>query len=207
MRDESQRLGAHSEPHVMTPSGKIRWRWAADARTRSHSGKVMLGIVLPKVIALGVRIAGMRKADAQHRLHRGAIGERGLTQFAPVLVLTAIDHVVDRGKGKFSMIQVPMFHMSSSNDTHRRPHPKPPVKRRDGASCIGHKRICCSSGVYVDSDIMTNGTEPAFSLLNRGIGGSWHKASAEHLSGCLDDMTLTLATVPILTCSETRSSS
>ena len=52
-----------------------------------------------------------------------------------------------------------------------------------------HKTINHSSGVYVDGDITTNGIECAFSLLKRGIIGSWHKVSAKHLSAYLDEMT------------------
>jgi transposase-like protein len=52
-----------------------------------------------------------------------------------------------------------------------------------------HKTIKHSSGIYVDGDITTNGIESAFSLLKRGIIGSWHKVSAKHLSAYLDEMT------------------
>jgi len=44
-------------------------------------------------------------------------------------------------------------------------------------------------GVYVDGDIHTNTAESAFSLLKRGITGTWHKISAKHLQACLDKMT------------------
>jgi transposase-like protein len=44
-----------------------------------------------------------------------------------------------------------------------------------------HETINHTSGVYVDGDITTNGIESAFSLLKRGIIGSWHKL--------LDEMT------------------
>jgi transposase-like protein len=37
--------------------------------------------------------------------------------------------------------------------------------------------------------ITTNGIESAFSLLKRGIIGSWHKISAKHLQAYLDEMT------------------
>jgi hypothetical protein len=43
--------------------------------------------------------------------------------------------------------------------------------------------------IYVDGDITTNGIESAFSLLKRGIIGSWHKVSAKHLAAYLDEMT------------------
>jgi transposase-like protein len=37
--------------------------------------------------------------------------------------------------------------------------------------------------------VTTNGIESAFSLLKRGIVGSWHKISAKHLAAYLDEMT------------------
>ena len=52
-----------------------------------------------------------------------------------------------------------------------------------------HKTINHSAGVYVDGDITTNGIESAFSLLKRGIVGTWHKVSAKHLEAYLDEMT------------------
>jgi transposase-like protein len=52
-----------------------------------------------------------------------------------------------------------------------------------------HKTINHTAGVYVDGDITTNGIESAFSLLKRGIIGSWHKISAKHLQAYLDEMT------------------
>ena len=35
----------------------------------------------------------------------------------------------------------------------------------------------------------TNGIESAFSLLKRGIVGTWHKVSAKHLAAYLEEMT------------------
>jgi transposase-like protein len=52
-----------------------------------------------------------------------------------------------------------------------------------------HKRINHKSGVYVDGDVHTNTVESEFSLLKRGIIGSWHKISAKHLAAYLDEMT------------------
>jgi transposase-like protein len=52
-----------------------------------------------------------------------------------------------------------------------------------------HKTVNHHSGVYVDGDITTNGIESAFSLLKRGIIGTWHKISAKHLQAYLDEMT------------------
>jgi transposase-like protein len=52
-----------------------------------------------------------------------------------------------------------------------------------------HKTIKHKNGVYVDGDIHTNTVESAFSLLKRGIIGTWHKISAKHLQAYLDEMT------------------
>ncbi len=52
-----------------------------------------------------------------------------------------------------------------------------------------HKTIKHKAGLYVDGDITTNGIESAFSLLKRGIIGSWHKVSAKHLPVYLEEMT------------------
>ncbi|HZH82518.1 MAG TPA: IS1595 family transposase [Phototrophicaceae bacterium] len=51
-----------------------------------------------------------------------------------------------------------------------------------------HKKITHSSGVYVMGDIHTNTVESAFSLLKRGIAGTWHRISAKHLAAYLEEM-------------------
>jgi transposase-like protein len=52
-----------------------------------------------------------------------------------------------------------------------------------------HKTVNHSAGVYVVGDTHTNTIESAFSLLKRGIMGTWHKVSAKHLPAYLDEMT------------------
>ena len=52
-----------------------------------------------------------------------------------------------------------------------------------------HKTIRHKDHVYVDGNIHTNTVESAFSLLKRGIVGSWHKVSAKHLAAYLEEMT------------------
>jgi len=52
-----------------------------------------------------------------------------------------------------------------------------------------HQAINHSTGVYVVGDLHTNTVESAFSLLKRGIMGTWHKISAKHLPAYLDEMT------------------
>jgi transposase-like protein len=52
-----------------------------------------------------------------------------------------------------------------------------------------HKTIKHKSGIYVNGDIHTNTVESAFSLLKRGIMGTWHKISVKHLPAYLDEMT------------------
>jgi transposase-like protein len=52
-----------------------------------------------------------------------------------------------------------------------------------------HRRINHSSRVYVNGDVHTNTIESAFSLLKRGIVGTWHNISVKHLQAYLDEMT------------------
>jgi transposase-like protein len=51
-----------------------------------------------------------------------------------------------------------------------------------------HKTINHSGKVYVMGEIHTNTVENAFSLLKRGIMGTWHRVSAKHLPAYLDEM-------------------
>lgn len=51
-----------------------------------------------------------------------------------------------------------------------------------------HKTIKHKAKVYVDGDIHTNTVENAFSLLKRGIIGTWHRVSAKHLEAYLQEM-------------------
>jgi transposase-like protein len=52
-----------------------------------------------------------------------------------------------------------------------------------------HKTIKHKDGVYAVGDIHTNTVESAFSLLKRGIIGTWHRISPKHLPAYLDEMT------------------
>jgi len=52
-----------------------------------------------------------------------------------------------------------------------------------------HQSINHSKGTYVIGDLHTNSIESAFSLLKRGIMGTWHRISAKHLPAYLDEMT------------------
>jgi transposase-like protein len=51
-----------------------------------------------------------------------------------------------------------------------------------------HKTINHSGRVYVKGNIHTNTVESAFSLLKRGIMGTWRRVSAKHLPAYLDEM-------------------
>ena len=57
------------------------------------------------------------------------------------------------------------------------------------AGMRNHEIVTHSKGEYVRGDIHTNTVESAFSLLKRGIIGSWHKVSAKHLPAYLNEMT------------------
>ncbi len=54
--------------------------------------------------------------------------------------------------------------------------------RKKAHKTIQHNRV------YVDGSIHTNTVESAFSLLKRGIIGSWHNVSAKHLPAYLDEV-------------------
>ncbi len=51
-----------------------------------------------------------------------------------------------------------------------------------------HKTVTHSKKEYVRGDVYTNTIESAFSLLKRGIIGTWHRVSAKHLAAYLDEM-------------------
>ncbi len=52
-----------------------------------------------------------------------------------------------------------------------------------------HRRVKHSAREYVRGDVHTNTVESAFSLLKRGIIGTWHRISAKHLPAYLNEMT------------------
>ncbi len=64
----------------------------------------------------------------------------------------------------------------------------PYAMKRAGVPPEKHKTINHSGKVYVDGDIHTNTVENAFSLLKRGIMGTWHRISAKHLAAYLEEM-------------------
>lgn len=57
------------------------------------------------------------------------------------------------------------------------------------AGVTRHKVINHSKQAYVMGDIHTNTVESAFSLLKRGVMGTWHRISAKHLAAYLEEMT------------------
>jgi transposase-like protein len=65
----------------------------------------------------------------------------------------------------------------------------PNAFKRAGHDAAKHKTINHSKKVYVQGDTHTNTVESAFSLLRRGIMGTWHKISAKHLAAYLEEMT------------------
>jgi len=63
-----------------------------------------------------------------------------------------------------------------------------PTAFKDTPFAERHKTIKHKAKIYVDGDIHTNTVESAFSLLKRGIIGTWHRISAKHLAAYLDEM-------------------
>ncbi|MFL6437041.1 MAG: IS1595 family transposase [Terriglobales bacterium] len=64
----------------------------------------------------------------------------------------------------------------------------PAAMIKAGVHGTRHKTIRHKDHVYVDGDIHTNTVESAFSLLKRGIIGTWHRISAKHLEAYLNEM-------------------
>lgn len=64
-----------------------------------------------------------------------------------------------------------------------------PTALRGTAFADKHKTIKHKAKVYVEGEVHTNTVESAFSLLKRGIIGTWHRVSAKHLAAYLDEMT------------------
>jgi len=64
----------------------------------------------------------------------------------------------------------------------------PFAMKRAGVESRKHKTINHSGKVYVMGDVHTNTVENAFSLLKRGIMGTWHRISAKHLAAYLEEM-------------------
>lgn len=64
----------------------------------------------------------------------------------------------------------------------------PSAMKRAGVGSGKHKTINHSGNVYVNGEIHTNTVESAFSLLKRGIMGTWHRVSAKHLASYLEEM-------------------
>jgi transposase-like protein len=65
----------------------------------------------------------------------------------------------------------------------------PSAISKSGLPSVRHHKVNHSLGVYAYDDVTTNGIESAFSLLKRGIVGTWHKISAKHLAAYLEEMT------------------
>lgn len=65
----------------------------------------------------------------------------------------------------------------------------PKAMIQSGIHGLKHKTIKHRDRVYVEGEVHTNTVESAFSLLKRGIIGTWHKVSAKHLQAYLDEMT------------------
>jgi transposase-like protein len=61
--------------------------------------------------------------------------------------------------------------------------------RKAAMASVTHKVVNHTAGIYVDGDFHTNSVESAFSLLKRGVVGTWHRVSAKHLPAYLDEMT------------------
>jgi transposase-like protein len=65
----------------------------------------------------------------------------------------------------------------------------PAAFRKAPMPATKHRVVNHTAKQYVDGEFHTNTVESAFSLLKRGIIGTWHKVSAKHLQAYLNEMT------------------
>src|SRR6266851_1630672 len=65
----------------------------------------------------------------------------------------------------------------------------PKAMMKAGFTGRTHKTVRHKGKIYVVGDVHTNTVESAFSLLKRGIMGTWHRLSAKHLAAYLEEMT------------------
>lgn len=70
--------------------------------------------MLPKVVALRVRIGNVSQADSQHLLKELWFSQGGLSEIRPVPGLAAADHIINSGEGVLLMSEVPVEHRSKS---------------------------------------------------------------------------------------------
>jgi transposase-like protein len=64
----------------------------------------------------------------------------------------------------------------------------PPALRKANIGSERHETVNHSNGEYVMGKVHTNTVESAFSLVKRGLIGSWHKVSVKHLQRYLEEM-------------------
>lgn len=64
----------------------------------------------------------------------------------------------------------------------------PPALKKAQKTGKPHETVAHSKKEYARGDVHTNYIESAFSLLKRGIMGSWHRVSAKHLAAYLEEM-------------------
>jgi transposase-like protein len=59
--------------------------------------------------------------------------------------------------------------------------------RRVGREFVSHETVCHSAGEYARGDVHTNTVEGFFAILKRGVNGTFHSVSRQHLQRYLDE--------------------
>jgi hypothetical protein len=71
---------------------------------------VGLGIVMPKLIALGVGIRDVGTTDPIYFAKRATVTERRLAQSSPVVPAATADYIVDGGERELLVVEVAVLH-------------------------------------------------------------------------------------------------
>jgi hypothetical protein len=92
-----------AQPPPSTASGRIALTLQAAVNISSHSGSgfEVLDIVKPKVVAMGIRIRGVKTADTFNGVTDVLILEDPLAQFSPVDPFPVTNNVVYRRRAEF----------------------------------------------------------------------------------------------------------
>lgn len=180
-------MSANQMKRVLGVSYKTAWYLCHRIRSamKEANRQMLDGIVEMDETFVGGKAKNMHKKDRERKIQgRGSVGKEvviGIRQRNGDLCFFHAEDVKSGTLAKFIQDSVSQDVDVICTDDF------PAYEKAVGS--LKHKTVNHSDGVYVNGAIHTNSIESAFSLLKRGIVGTWHKVSAKHLPAYLDEMT------------------
>lgn len=177
MCESRKGISANQIKRTLGVSYKTAWFLCHRIRhaMKEAAAKKLSGTIEVDDTYIGGRAPGWEGRGARNKQIVIGIRDRGgELRFERVKDLTAkaIERAVGKHVGKNAELIITDEFPSYRYALARRPHRR--IKHRE---------------TYVVGKIHTNTVESAFSLLKRGVIGTWHKISAKHLPAYLDEMT------------------